>query len=111
MKFRSDLEALVLAALEGGPQHGYGIVKAIRSQSDDVLKLGEAQLYPVLHRMEEAGQIKGAWESTEGKPSRKVYSLTSRGDKELKKRRQEWESFKTAVEKVMERPRLARGEA
>ena len=109
MAFRSDLDALILAALEGGPKHGYGIVKTIRATSDDVLKLGEAQLYPVLHRLEEAGIIEGEWEMSEGKPSKKVYSLTVRGNKELKKLRQDWEKFSAAVSKMLE-PATFKGE-
>ena len=107
MAFRSDLEALILAALVEGPKHGYGIVKLIRSSSEDVLQLGEAQLYPVLHRMEEAGQITGEWAANEGKPSRKVYSLTGRGTKALEAKRNEWAEFSGAVNKLL----LARGTA
>ena len=71
MSFRTDLEAMVMAALKDGPLHGYGIVRAIRGRSEGVLKLGEGQLYPILHRLESDGLIHGDWEIQDGKPPRK----------------------------------------
>ncbi len=101
MKFRSDMEAMVLASLVDGPKHGYAIVKAVRTRSDDVFRLGEAQLYPVLHRMEESGWVTGVWEPVEGKPARKVYQLTDPGSKVLDQKRREWQEFSEAVGKLM----------
>lgn len=101
MGFRSDLEAVVLAALREGPLHGYGIVRALRGQSDGVLKLGEGQLYPVLHRLEEEGLVFGEWEMQEGKPPRKQYTLTEQGLAALEEHRVKWTLFSRAVEKVM----------
>ncbi len=112
MAFRSDLESIVLAALQEGPLHGYGIVRAIRGRSEGVLKLGEGQLYPILHRLEEDGQISGDWEMQDGKPPRKVYSLTERGGGALVKRRLEWGAFSKAVGRMMQEvPKEAKSNA
>lgn len=101
MAFRSDLEALILAALSEGSKHGYGIVKWIKVQSEGALKMGEAQLYPVLHRLEEDGALAAEWVPQEGKPSRKVYSLTDKGKKMLAKQIGEWKVFRAGVDKLI----------
>lgn len=97
MRFKTDLEAMVLAALHDGPLHGYGIVRAIRTKAEGVLRLGEGQLYPILHRLEEAGAVAGDWEFQDGKPPRRIYTLTDTGLAALEQRRIEWSAFARAV--------------
>ncbi|MDR3689185.1 MAG: helix-turn-helix transcriptional regulator [Fimbriimonas sp.] len=101
MRFKSDPEALILAALADGPKHGYGIVKQLKDGSSGLFKMNEGQLYPLLHRMQESGWIKGEWETTETGPARKTYVLTESGRLELEKRRQEWAKFSSAVSGVI----------
>lgn len=91
-----------MAALADKPLHGYGIVRAIRGKSEGVLKLGEGQLYPILHRLEAEGLVSGAWEMQDGKPPRKVYSLTASGSARLAERQAEWKRFAKAVGNVMD---------
>jgi PadR family transcriptional regulator PadR len=96
-----------MAVLLDGPSHGYGISKAIRERSGDALKLGEGQLYPILHELEEAGQVVAEWEMQEGDPPRRVYALTEAGKKELAKRAAKWAEFTAAVGSVLSvAPRL-----
>lgn len=101
MAFKTDLEALILGAVEGRPLHGYGIVRVIREGANGVLKAGEGQLYPILHRMEDAGWLLAEWEPQDGKPPRKLYSLTSNGKTELTKRRKKWKDFSQAVNSIL----------
>ncbi len=97
MAFKGDLEALILAVLSDHALHGYEISKRIRSQSQDVLKYGEGQLYPALHKLEEAGFIEAEWMLQDGKPDRKVYSITPGGREELEKHRSAWTKFVAGV--------------
>ena len=101
MSYRTDTKALVLAVLADGPKHGYAISKEIKLRSDEALKLGEGQLYPILHALEEQGWIKGEWEIQDGDPPRKVYLLLDAGKAELEKRSKEWLSFTKAVAAVI----------
>lgn len=101
MAFKTDLEALILGAVEGTPLHGYGIVKVIRESAKGVLKAGEGQLYPILHRMEDAGWLAADWEPQEGRPPRKVYELTDKGRAELAKRKKKWREFSQAVSSIL----------
>ncbi len=97
MRYKPDLESLVLAALGGGAKHGYDIAKTIRSAGGGVLKVGDGQLYPILHRLETREWISATWVEQDGRPDRKVYSVTPSGTKELCKRRVEWNSFAASV--------------
>src|SRR5690348_11263039 len=97
MKFKTDMEALVLGALAEGPLHGYGIVKSIRDGSEAMFSLPESQLYPLLHRLQENGWIQGEWQPSESGPARKVYTLTEAGHAELAKRRAEFAKFTSTV--------------
>lgn len=92
---------MVMAVLTGGPLHGYGISKAIRERSGSALKLGEGQLYPILHELEEMGCVVAEWEMQEGDPPRRVYALTEKGMKELAKRAAKWSEFTAAVGSVL----------
>jgi DNA-binding PadR family transcriptional regulator len=97
-----DLDGLVLGVLADGPLHGYGIVKAIREQSGDLLKVGEGLLYPLLHRLENDALVQAEWQPTrEGRPPRKVYALTTKGREGLTTKRKEWSQMRTAVELIL----------
>lgn len=99
--YRTDTRALVLAILRDGPTHGYGIAKAIRQRSNEALKLGEGQLYPILHELEERGLVVADWEMQEGDPPKRVYRLTEKGNGELEERARQWSEFTNAVGSVL----------
>ena len=101
MAFRSDLDAIILGALVDGPLHGYAIVKRLQKHSDGLLKLGEGQLYPALHKLEKAGMVLARWDQQEGKPSRRVYALTDGGREELGRQRTAWEKFSKSINAVL----------
>ena len=57
---QGTLDMLILRTLNWGPQHGHGIGQAIRSQSDDLLKVETGSLYHALHRLEKRGWLADA---------------------------------------------------
>ena len=97
---KGHLDALVLAALEHEPAHGYAIIKRLRRRSDDVFRLPEGTVYPALHRLERDGLVKSRW-TVEGGRKRRVYRLTRGGIEALALRRLEWRTFAQAVEAVL----------
>lgn len=101
MDFRSDVEAMVLGVLQDEPGYGYEIAKRIREVSDEMFKYGEAQLYPALRKLEEGGYVTSEWLMQEGKPNRRVYSITPEGEDFLKGRQAEFEKFVTKVNAVL----------
>jgi len=100
MRLQTDTKALVLSVLAHGQNHGYGIAKSIRETSDGVLKLGEGQLYPALHALEEAGWVTAEWEAT-GEQPRRIYKITPQGRAELAHRVARWSAFAGGVAKVL----------
>ena len=99
MAFRTDTKALVMAALAGGPKHGYAVAKAVREATGGTLKIGEGQLYPALYELEKQGWATAEWD--EEVPDRRVYRLTDEGRGELARRASAWHAFADAVAVVL----------
>jgi PadR family transcriptional regulator, regulatory protein PadR len=97
---KGHLDALVLAALETEPAHGYGIIRRLRTRSSEVFRLAEGTVYPTLHRLERDGLVKSRWTSASGR-RRRVYRLTRSGREALLVRRLEWRTFSHAMEAVL----------
>jgi PadR family transcriptional regulator PadR len=98
---KGNTPTVVLAILADGPLHGYSIAKEMRRRSGETLTLGQGVLYPILHRLEARGLIRGEWEPRTGTPSRKRYAITPAGRAELRKRRNEWAAFSDVMAKVL----------
>lgn len=74
---RAALEAAILAALGGGPRHGYALASRLEEVGFGRVRGGS--LYPVLGRLEESGALRSAWVAAESGPGRKEYELTDVG--------------------------------
>jgi PadR family transcriptional regulator, regulatory protein PadR len=77
-------EALILSLVKGGPHHGYQIALEIEEKSGGMFQFNHGTLYPILHKLEKKGFIRGTWHHAEGERKRKYYALTLRGKKYLK---------------------------
>ena len=97
---KGHLDALVLAALEVEPTHGYAIIKLLRRLCSDVFRPSEGTVYPALHRLERDGLVKSRWTSVGHRP-RRVYRITAAGREGLAVRRLEWKTFARAVDAVL----------
>ena len=80
---------------------GDEISKRINAQAATILSVKEGQLYPILHRLENEGKIVAEWIPQEGKPARKVYTLTESGHHELAAQRKSWEKFVVSVDGLL----------
>jgi DNA-binding PadR family transcriptional regulator len=81
--FAKDIhELLVLSALRDGAKHGYQIALDVQTDSNGLFSFQHGTLYPILHRLEGGGLIRGSW-SKEGGRRKKVYSLTPSGKRHL----------------------------
>jgi DNA-binding PadR family transcriptional regulator len=95
-KLRGHLEALILAALEGGDAHGLEILKRLEDRGCGLLRLKEGSLYPALYRLEAAREIEAVWEKQpHGRRGarRRIYRLTSKGKGKLRESREHWNTF------------------
>jgi len=99
--FKKDLSTLVLGILQDEGLHGYEIAKRIREKGVNSLEVAEGRLYPALHKLELDGQIQAEWIPQEGRPPRKVYSLTEAGKLELSKQRKAWKDFAQSVDAIL----------
>jgi PadR family transcriptional regulator PadR len=91
---------LVLAILAEGDSYGYAIIKRVSELSGGELQWTDGMLYPVLHRLERLGYIKGKWGTSETGRKRKYYQLTSRGRAQLADQRQQWQTVDTALRNI-----------
>jgi len=98
---QGTLDLLILRTLVFGQQHGQGIARAIKSQSEDVLLVDHGTLYPALQRLEAKGWIAAEWGESENKRKAKYYRLTGAGRKQLKSERQEWKRLAVAIGDVL----------
>jgi DNA-binding PadR family transcriptional regulator len=95
MNLSKDLVAasaspLILSLLEEGESYGYAIIQRVRELSDGEVEWTDGMLYPVLHRLEEAGYIGSAWRVAESGRNRKYYALKSKGRRALAEQRAQW---------------------
>lgn len=98
---KGHLDAMLLAALEEGPLHGYAVIEALRATSSGLLDLPTGTIYPALRRLEGAGLIAGTWSTVAGR-RRRDYRLTDVGRRVLSGRRAEWREFAAVVGAVLE---------
>ena len=98
---KGGLALLILATLQDGPQHGYGLARTIEQRTENALQLREGTLYPALHALERDGLIQSAWETPENGRERKVYTLTESGAKKLTEWSAGWQQFVVAVGRVL----------
>jgi transcriptional regulator len=94
---KGHLDLIVLAALSAGPAHGYAVIEEIRRRSGQAFDLPEGTIYPVLHRLEQAGLLASRWVTAESGRKRRVYALTRRGERALIERRAVWQQFSAAI--------------
>jgi DNA-binding PadR family transcriptional regulator len=85
MKKRAMQEAtfLVLTALAGGSQHGYGIITDIEQISDRRVRLRAGTLYTALERLRADGLIEVDREEIVDSRLRRYYRLTATGEERL----------------------------
>lgn len=100
---KGHLDALLLATLEAGPQHGYAIMEALRDRSGGRLDLPTGTIYPALHRLARAGLVRSRW-STVGGRRRRTYELTAAGRRALAEERTGWREFAAVVSTLLGSP-------
>jgi PadR family transcriptional regulator PadR len=94
---QGTLDLLILRTLSLEPMHGWAIAKRIRQVSGEVLQVTQGSLYPALHRLEQQGWLKAAWEPTATGRDAKVYALTAAGRKQLARELESWDRLSTAI--------------
>ncbi|HZR22333.1 MAG TPA: PadR family transcriptional regulator [Vicinamibacterales bacterium] len=105
---QGTLDMLILRTLQWGPHHGHGIGQAIRTQSDDLLKVETGSLYPALHRLVKRGWLKAEWGISEANQRARFYQLTAEGKAQLVRERDRWAQLVDAIGRIMNPARTAK---
>lgn len=100
-ELKGHLDALLLAALENGPRHGYAVIEALRQATGGRLDMATGTIYPALRRLETAGLISGSWSVVAGR-RRRDYRLTAAGKRALSGKRSDWRDFAAMVSAALE---------
>lgn len=83
----SDLEAAILGLLYEKPQYGYQLEKTIEgSGMRNWTQIGFSSIYYVLKKLEKKELVTSKLEAVEGKPSRKVFTITDKGRETMKEK-------------------------
>jgi len=99
---QGTLDLLVLRTLDvRGALHGYAITQHIQRGSADLLRVEEGSLYPALHRMEQAGWIRGRWGTTEKNRQARFYAITAAGRRQLAQEQESWGRLTDGVSRVL----------
>ena len=100
-ELKGHLDALLLAALEDGPRHGYAVIEALRASTGGRLDLPTGTIYPALRRLETVGLVSGSWSVVAGR-QRREYRLTAAGIRALSGKRADWRDFAATISAALE---------
>jgi PadR family transcriptional regulator PadR len=99
-RIKGNLDTLLLTVVQSGQAHGYEIIAELKTRSQGEFDLPEGTVYPSLHRLERLGLLASAWD-THGGRRRRVYRLTTPGEKALARQRAEWHRFSASMNAVL----------
>lgn len=98
---RGTIELAVLALINDERRYGYDLLSSLAEAAGGFVGIKEGTLYPVLHRLEDAGYIEATWEAEgRGKP-RKYYAITRLGRQRLDLLRTEWDRLAAGMERLL----------
>jgi PadR family transcriptional regulator, regulatory protein PadR len=97
---RGVLEYCVLALLQSEERYAFDLVRDL-AQLDGMV-ISEGTIYPMLARMRRDGTVETTWRESPSGPPRRYYRLSAAGRKALAGFKQEWSTFRDAVDHVME---------
>ncbi|MFI7130976.1 PadR family transcriptional regulator [Nonomuraea sp. NPDC050153] len=99
---RGTTELAVLSVLDVRRRYGYELLKLLRQAGEGVLEVKEGTLYPLLHRLEDAGHIQATWEAEGRARPRKYYVITPDGRTYLALLRAEWSGLVDGMRQLLD---------
>ncbi|WP_186316240.1 PadR family transcriptional regulator [Catellatospora sichuanensis] len=98
---RGTVELVVLSILNTGRCYGYELLKLVEQAGAGRLEVKEGTLYPLLHRLEDTGQITASWEAVGRTRPRKYYAITAGGRGHLQMLRTEWTDLVNGMQQLL----------
>jgi PadR family transcriptional regulator, regulatory protein PadR len=99
-------ELMILRLLQDREMYGYQIVQAIRTETSEVVSLGEGIVYTVLHALEREGALKSRRKMVDGR-SRIYYTVTASGLRRYRDLAETWTTLAGAIQTVLKGDRHA----
>ena len=99
---QGTFELLILKALSLEPMHGLGISRRLEQLTRGALQVNPGSFFPVLHRMEDDGWVRGEWGKSENNRRAKYYRLTSVGRKKFQQEEKHWRHVASTIFAVLE---------
>jgi PadR family transcriptional regulator PadR len=96
---RGVLELCILNLLQREQMYGYQLVKRLTSPRGLVTTAGT--VYPLLSRLKRQGLVSSTLVESPAGPARRVYSLTTAGQRHLSRINDAWRQVADAVEAIM----------
>lgn len=80
-----DLRMVIMGLLMKGPSHGYDLKQTLEGKLSPFFEVSSTPLYYTLKKLEEEGLVT-KWSTVSGRrPKKYVYSLTAKGQEEIKR--------------------------
>ncbi|BDR72021.1 PadR family transcriptional regulator [Clostridium tetani] len=98
---KGSTQTLVLTLIQKQPMYGYEIIKKLEEKSSGIFNFKEGTLYPILHGLEARGIIESLWVKGDNGRNRKYYRITKKGNGYLKEKKEEWFTFRVAVDNIL----------
>jgi len=98
---RGHTDTIILSLLIDGDKYGYEITKLVLERSKNAYELKEATMYSSLKRLEKDAHITSYWGDESQGGRRKYYHVTTSGQTLYKTNKQNWESAKRILEKLL----------
>lgn len=98
---KGSVSLMILKIIDEGDAYGYQISKKITERSEQLFRLTEGSLYPILHLLEKEGLVSSYRKDGERGRDRKYYAITAPGKLMLSTRMEEWQMFSTSVNRVL----------
>ena len=96
-----NVSMLVLALLKGREMYGYEIIEELERRSENVFRLKEGTLYPLLHTLEKEKLVTAREARTPAGRVRRYYHVTAAGLRALEDREREWNAYSRAVTAIL----------
>jgi PadR family transcriptional regulator PadR len=98
---RGTGELAVLSILSSGRRYGYELLRLLQGTGRGLLEMKEGTLYPLLHRLEDAGHIIATWQAEGRARPRKYYAITPDGRTHVALLRAEWSGLVNAMQELL----------
>lgn len=98
---RGTAELAVLSILSSGRRYGYELLRLLHGTGRGLLEIREGTLYPLLHRLEDAGHVIPTWQAEGRARPRKYYAITADGRRHVALLRAEWSGLVNAMQELL----------